>query len=417
MVGQYRMTDKMNEVSPTFCALPWSHIYIGPNGKIAPCCIGKNIGTYGKITLEKAWNSEEMKKLRLDMLSGVRNNLCNTCYKKEDIGFKSMRRMNLRDSMYDVEKIVAETNADGSLNDFKLSYLDIRFNNLCNFKCRSCNPYFSSSIAVETIQNPRLDNMTDPRLKGLMQNVGVMSEIETHYPYVTNIYFAGGEPMMQEEHWNILKHLVDSGSAKNVSLIYSTNMSKLTFKNQSIFDYWTHFKHVNIRMSIDAEGNRAEYWRDGTVWEEVFNNIKVTKNIQSIHSGIHSVISWVTIYSYIELIKKMINEFTSHRHDFTIWCLDAPEEYSLQILPDFKKEEIKKALDDFIEYLQNIDKTNYPEVINIINNIENIKIFMYAKSTVITEKTFKKHFMLDKIRNKDFFEYFPEHENMKDYMQ
>ena len=409
-----------DNISPTYCSLPWSHLYVGPDGKIAPCCIGKNIGTYGKITLEKAWNSEEMKKLRLDMISGVRNDLCDSCYKNEDMGFKSMRYTIMHNDMFDVKKSVAETNVDGSLNDFKLSYLDIRFNNLCNFKCRTCNSYFSSSIAVETIQHPGINAIRIPISKSFKQNNDIMSEVEKHYPHVRSIYFAGGEPMMQEEHWNILKHLVDSGSAKNVSLIYATNMSRLSFKNQSIFDYWKHFKHVNIHMSIDAEGNRAEYWRDGTVWEEVFNNIKVTKNIHSIHSihsGIHSVISWVTIYSYIELIKKMINEFTSHRHDFTIWCLDAPEEYSLQILPDFKKEEIKKALDDFIEYLQNIDKTNYPEVINIINNIENIKIFMYAKSTVITKKTFKKHFMLDKIRNKDFFEYFPEHENMKEYMQ
>jgi hypothetical protein len=194
-------------------------------------------------------------------------------------------------------------------------------------------------------------------------------------------------------------------------------MSKLTFKNQSIFDYWKHFKFVNIRMSIDAEGNRAEYWRDGTIWDEVLDNIKLTKNSDVANIGIHSVISWVTIYSYIEMVKKMMNELISRRHDFTIWCLDAPEEYSLQILPEFKKEEIKKALDDFIEYLQNLDKIKYPDVTNIIANIENIKIFMYDKSTNMTDRTFRHHKLLDKIRNKDFFEYFPEHENMREYMK
>jgi len=406
-----------NEISPTFCALPWSHLYVGPDAKIAPCCIAKSIAKYGETNLEKTWNSEEMKKLRLDMLSGVRNNLCNSCYKKEDIGFKSMRRPLVKDAMYDVEKIVAETNTDGSLDTFEFSYLDIRFNNLCNFKCRSCNPQFSSSIAVETVQYLKLYNASNPNIKGFMQNTGVMAEIEKHYPYVTNIYFAGGEPMMQEEHWNILKYLIDSDMAKNVSLIYSTNMSKLSFKNQSIFDYWKHFKFVNIRMSIDAEGKRAEYWRDGTVWDEVLDNIKLTKNSNVANIGIHSVISWVTIYSYIEMVKKMMDELKSRRHDFTIWCLDAPEEYSLQILPEFKKEEIKKALDDFIEYLKNLDKIKYPDVTNIIANIENIKIFMYNKTTSMTNRMFTHHKLLDKIRNKDFFEYFPEHENMREYMK
>lgn len=409
------------ELSPTFCIYPWTHLYVGPNSEIAPCCVGKTIGSYTKSTLEESWNSEQMKKLRLDMLAGVKNDICDICYKKEDMGFMSMRHATLDNgsTLQDVKRIISETNVDGSLNDFKLNYLDIRFNNLCNFKCRSCNPQFSSAIAVETIKNPKLNNSIEPEFKGLMQNPGIMKEIEKHYPYVTNIYFAGGEPMMQEEHWGILKHLVDSGAAKNVTLNYSTNMSKIMFKNQSIFDYWKHFKYVTACMSVDAEGKRAEYWRDGTVWEEVFNNIKLVINSNMVHCSIHSVISWVNIYSYIELMKIMMDEFKSHgySHGFTIWCLDAPEEYSLQIIPDFKKEEIKQVLDDFIGYLKNLNQSSYPEVNSIINNIENIKTFMYAKSSAIAKTIFEKHNMLDEIRNKDFFEYFPEHENMRDYIK
>jgi hypothetical protein len=42
---------------------------------------------------------------------------------------------------------------------------------------------------------------------------------------------------------------------------------------------------------------------------------------------------------------------------------------------------------------------------------------MFAKSIPITSETFRKNNILDIIRNKDFFEYFTEHENMREYIK
>jgi len=405
-------------ISPTYCVLPWSHLYAGPDGNIAPCCVGKKLGKYEETTLKEAWNTSEMKQLRLDMIAGEKNDICNVCYNHENGGFKSMRQAFINE-MPDVTKNVVEmTNVDGSLSDFKLYHLDLRFNNLCNFKCRTCEPSFSSSIAIESIQNPKLNFKNFPAFKGFSQNQGLMSEIEKHYPYVKSIYFAGGEPMMQEEHWDILQHFTENDTAKNVHLIYSTNTSKTSYKNKSVFDYWKYFKDVHVQMSIDAEGKRAEYWRDGTDWETVYNNIKLISS-SGVYCTVHSVISWMNIYSYIELVKKLLEEKIIPANKFTIWCLadTEKEEYSLQILPDFKKQEISLALNDFILYLQKCDNSLYPKIDHIIKNIENIKTFMFAKSLTITNEIFKRNNMLDEIRNKDFFEYFPEHENMREYIK
>lgn len=405
----------MSHVSSTYCPLPWTHLYVGPDGKLAPCCVGKHIGEYGDITLEDAWNNNEMKQLRLDMLSDVKNDLCSSCYNKEDMGFTSMRQTSVN-RMPDIAEIALnKTNSDGSLNDFILTYLDIRFNNLCNFKCRTCNPFFSSQIAVEAVKNPELQKYFKILNKSLFQNKDIMSEVEKHYPHVNHIYFAGGEPMMQEEHWDILKYFVETDTAKEVSLVYSTNVSNLVYKKQSIFDYWKYFKNVHVQMSIDAEGKRAEYWRDGTIWEDVHTNIKHIKD-NNIHYSIHSVISWVNIYSYIELVKLLIKEQITAGYNLTIWCLEDTGEFSLQTLPDFKKEEIAEALDNFVIYLGQVNTKAIPGINHIINNIENIKTFMFAKSLPITSESFKKNNMLDKIRDKDFFEYFPEHENMRLYI-
>ena len=402
-------------ISSTYCVLPWSHLYTGPDGNIAPCCIGKPLGKYEETSLKEVWNTAKMKQLRLDMLSGVKNDICNLCYTHEDGGFKSMRQAFINEMPEVTKDVIEMTNSDGSLSDFKLYYLDLRFNNLCNFKCRSCGPKFSSSIAVELIKNPNLNINNSPVVGGFNQNQGLISEIEKHYPYIKSIYFAGGEPMMQEEHWKILQDLVESSTSKNVSLIYSSNISKLTNKNDSIFDYWKHFKSVYVQMSIDAEGKRAEYWRDGTVWETIYNNIKLISS-SGVYYAVHSVISWMNIYSYIELVKKLLEEKIVPADKFTIWCMadTTSIEFSLHILPEFKKEEISLALNAFILYLQ---ESSHPKIEHIIKNIENIKTFMFAKSIPITSETFRKNNMLDTIRNKDFFEYFAEHENMKEYIK
>lgn len=406
----------MQNNNDTWCVLPWSHLYVGPNGKIAPCCVGKPLGEYGDTTLEEVWNSDAMKQLRIDMTNGVKNDICSSCYKKEDMGFKSMRQ-NSNVTMKDVADVVSTTsNSDGSIDEFKLYYLDLRFNNLCNFKCRTCNPFFSSSVAVEHIQNTSLKKFHKTPERGIIKNENIITEIEKQYPNVTRIYFAGGEPMMQEEHWNILKYYVDNNIAKNVELVYSTNTSRLTYKNNSVFDYWKHFKSVHVQTSIDAEGKRAEYWRDGTVWEEVFANIRLIKE-SKVQWSIHSVISWANIYSYIELVKTLLQEKLSLGYNFTIWCLDESHEFNLQELPNFKKQEIANMLDAFIIELDEGKFGKYLGDPNIKRNIENIKMFMFAKSIPINKEKFEKHFIMDGIRNKDFFEYFPEHENMREYIQ
>jgi len=67
--------------------------------------------------------------------------------------------------------------------------------------------------------------------------------------------------------------------------------------------------------------------------------------------------------------------------------------------------------------LEQYDTNIMPGAIDVINNMKNIKSFMMtASDSIINPETFKKNRLLDKIRGKDFLDYFPEHENMKGYI-
>ena len=145
--------------SKTFCILPWIHIHAGPVGAAAPCCISKSASTLDGVgnartdRLIELVNSKKMNQLRIDMLNGVQNEECKACYDQEKEHIKSFRISSNEDYSKYVPDVLTNTDIDGSIKDFKLRYFDIRFNNICNFKCRTCGQEFSSQWEQENIKN------------------------------------------------------------------------------------------------------------------------------------------------------------------------------------------------------------------------------------------------------------------------
>ena len=137
-----------------FCILPWVHMYVNPDGNVLPCCIGdwkRPLGNTQTNTIEQIWNSYPYKKLRKALLEGKKPIECNACWKHESSGVSSFRQENNKK----FEKhlgIRNHTKADGTLDIMKLLYFDVRWSNICNFKCRTCSATYSSSWAIEDRQ-------------------------------------------------------------------------------------------------------------------------------------------------------------------------------------------------------------------------------------------------------------------------
>lgn len=130
------LKDKKN-----FCILPWIHSRIGQDGNVYPCCQMSYFYPYGNLadgSFSKAWNSDAAKEMRLAMLADRPFSVCESCRKVEASGLNSTRqKMNLQ---FEKDFYLTElTQNDGSLPYENLRFLDIRFSNSCNFKCRTCN--------------------------------------------------------------------------------------------------------------------------------------------------------------------------------------------------------------------------------------------------------------------------------------
>jgi radical SAM protein with 4Fe4S-binding SPASM domain len=65
--------------------MPFLQLNVWPNGNLKPCCISKDFENVkiNNLSVKDAYNSDEFKQLRRDMINGVKNPLCSVCYDSE----------------------------------------------------------------------------------------------------------------------------------------------------------------------------------------------------------------------------------------------------------------------------------------------------------------------------------------------
>lgn len=412
------MTPGINFVKENkfFCVAPWVHQYVGPPGDVKPCCVyehDKSIGNLKKEeSLVKIWNNEETKKLRLDFLNNIRREECNWCNDRITPFRNSFNDIYYNKSK-EIQEIVASTEADGSVKDHKLFYMDVRFNNLCNFRCRTCGPHFSTSIAMEEkILRPNANvGMTYP---GTHED-HIFEEMLPHLPYLIEVYFAGGEPMMQKEHYQVLERLVEIGNV-DITIKYNTNFSKLKLGRWDVIQYWKHFSNVIINASLDGHGPKAEYWRKGTVWSEIIaNRRRMMDECPKVKFMLSPTVSWINAINVLDFHKIWTEQGLIGIDDIILNELNTPIWFCLKNIPDFKKDKIAFAFEEHINWL-------------IKNNASELTIFKFKAAQGFMRSEIRKvefpanEFyslisQFDILRKENFFEVFDEHADMKDYIE
>jgi organic radical activating enzyme len=107
---------------------------------------------------------------------------------------------------------------------------------LCNLKCRSCGHIFSSQWYQDQakLAGPEWKDRNTVLNYAGRTETDMWTQLEPHLDYVEQIYFAGGEPLLMEEHYNILEELVKR-KRFDVRLIYNTNFTHTDLKGRSVY--------------------------------------------------------------------------------------------------------------------------------------------------------------------------------------
>lgn len=362
-VPSYVSVDDLNEQqrhrlmhSETFCMLPWIHLHAWPDGRAYPCCLANAsfpVGNFKSDSMQSIWNQEPMRKIRINMLNDRPCRECSDCYEQESAGFSSMRNNSNKNFGQHID-IVDQTLPDGTVPDFRLHYWDVRFSNICNLKCRSCGSIFSSRWYDDDVR------LWGKELRPRVQFAGrheedVWEQMQQHIPYLDQIYFAGGEPLIMEEHNRILKLLIEKGNTQ-VRLIYNTNLTELKYKRESVLELWKHFPKVCVAASLDDMGDRAAVIRSGTDWNQVEQNIRdLKRECPHIDFMISPTLSVMNIWNFVNFHRYMIDQNFIRPQDFNLNILQGPNEYRIDILPMEIKLEFKQQFEQHIEWLRDRD--------------------------------------------------------------
>ncbi len=272
-------------------------VSIWPNNNVTPCCVWGG---------EPYQDIESMKDdLNQKFSSGNIPSWCQNCTYKDGL------------TQYVPEK--------------GLQMLDIRSDNICNLKCRSCGPEWSSRWASELgilpIRSQHRYNFKNLDLSNLKA-----------------VYYCGGEPFLSDQHLDIL-NLIPNPS--EVRLVYNTNCTTLYYKDQYIPDLWKKFNNVSVNASIDAIGPAAEVVRSGTDWQQtelvLFQLCEIANKNRNVGISLTPVLSALNIWWF----DKWLEYFDSWRID-KIWpiTVNSGNMISLSTIPVSLRPPIIKMLEE-----------------------------------------------------------------------
>jgi radical SAM protein with 4Fe4S-binding SPASM domain len=402
------MTPKQKELlldSDTFCMMPWLHLHAFPDGRAYPCCFALDqhpVGNLNNSSMEEVFNGKDMREMRLNMLSNKTSRQCGKCYDQEKSGFFSLRLSSNKHFGHNIG-MIDNTQADGTA-DFVIKYWDIRFSNLCNFACRSCGTWFSSNWYED---HKKLTGKPPEHAK--IMRVGrtaddIWNQMLTQFDHVEQFYFAGGEPLIMEEHYKILKEL-DRRKMYHVRLIYNTNFSKLTFKDMDVLELWNKFDSVSVGASLDAMGPRAEFMRKGTVWSDIeANRRRMQKICPKVDFYISATVGLINALHVVDFHRAWCEQGYIKPQDFNFNLLQFPFWQRIDLLPESMKQQVKEKYESHIAWLKPLD-----HLTRATKGFQSGLDYMMRRDNFKKIEEFKAGMKkLDDIRNENILETFPE---------
>lgn len=387
-----------------YCTAPWHCISLSPNGSMGPCCmIPYGLGDITKgDTLQSAWEGPALKKFRQNMLDNKLPSGCLECQHRESVGIKSVKSF-FDDIANDWRTSTTPYTSEGSLDEFY--HLDISLSNKCNLKCRFC--YSGNSTAWFRDRDSILkEHKHDPKKYDIYEEtLGMTTEVidvppEDILPFMASlknlkqIELKGGEPFMSKGHLPLLRALVQSGQAKNLSVLYTSNGTMI---DDEVLELWREFHKISFAVSADGLGEVYKYVRGGSYSFE--NNVlpqlaRLDKlNLSNIDLHFHYTIC---AYNLLELghFLKWFTE-TTLRCTLTFGLVDNPKYLSPRLLP-------KEIIDESIRRISQYDA---PGVKELVSGLKNLNL---ENTSQLREYFFEYTQSLDRLRKQTLAQAIPE---------
>jgi len=350
--------------SKHFCIQPFIHSCIWTDGRVLPCCIN-HIYEFGTVKNQSvnflySNDNERLVEFRKQMINGPElPQSCHKCnYMEKNYADNSLRYYSNKSYGHLIDEI--DFDEEGRVNNNKVYTWDVRFSNLCNLKCRTCDGINSSKIAEEQ----RKTGKNIPVLREAFEDKEeFFTFFEANLDNIEEIYFCGGEPLLLEEHYRVLDLLLENNKT-DLLLRYSTNATKFEFKGKNVVDdYWTKFPHIQLSLSLDAGWEQLYLIRHGAEWDVVHSNLRHLKKVcPNVFITFTPTVSILNLFHINKVHKLLVEENIVGHSDTYFNILTFPDYYSITSLNDELKEKAKEHWMLYKEDFKNLNCNAYMEV-------------------------------------------------------
>ena len=442
----------------TFCPLPWNSINLRNNGDLRICCntnsyspkrgiMTKEDGTpynAGKDDWNEARNAELLKEVRVSMMKGEWHPECTRCKKEEESGMRSRREYENDDwgkysGDISLEKMLPITEEDGTLDTSKqdIEFMDIRYGNFCNLKCRMCGPtdshkwyddfvkttgrthYKDTHETIQLTKNAKGKWHTD-QYDWFQGNNRYWDNFEKYGPNAKKLYIVGGEPLIIAEHQESLERLVASGKAGKIQLEYNTN---LTMVPDRLVHLWEQFKQIRIGVSIDGIGDVFNYQRTPAKFDTVYKNMMTLQNNERINlkAWFAYTVTPMNVFHTADFMKWKLTEsgldkfnpITGPRPVITHHMCHSPKYYNVKVLPQYLKDQVAEHYQEHKDWVLTTDfsdkvKNNFIKVLNGIEKFMMSEDYSEEWLDHFVDQTAK----LDEVRNQNILDIVPQYKKL-----
>lgn len=186
---------------------------------------------------------------------------CNNCWKIENVGGQSRRHATI--SWFANNQLAQDPTPE-------LITLDWNSENICNLACITCGPKFSSRWNQEMLHYD-FDDVN--HYTNSQQNIFWKT---LDFQHLRRVYFNGGEPLLSNDHFEILTHLDSIGQLGQVEVSYNTNGTVIP--NHRILDLWKKARLVRLCLSVDAGYSAFEFIRWPAKWQQVLEFVEFVRS-------------------------------------------------------------------------------------------------------------------------------------------
>lgn len=358
---------QLNFISPTMCYAKWAQVSLHLTNGMTNSCYHPPLH---KINIDQIkenpvtlHNTDQKKLERKMMLNGQRPEGCQYCWRIEDVGGRSDRIYRSGESWAQSSKkdIILALDT-GNINP---RYVEVNFNQACNFKCMYCSPHLSTAWEDEIKKFGPYQIEDENSNVGFHNHVGYLERdglmpikvkqdenpyLEAFWKWWPELYrklevfrITGGEPLMDVNTFRVLDYIYEHPNAW-LEFSITTNMCppkqelmdkfiekvKLLERiqiwedkerfNPGSGNHWyvnMAIKHFSLFVSLDSVGEQAEYIRSGLNYYQMQTNVleflRNTDNTAVTFINTYNALSVPRTKEFMEYILLLRNEFNKNK--------------------------------------------------------------------------------------------------------